>query len=115
MRNKDTSSWEELLSECADSWELGDTYADGSRQLLEDGSVIGTIAMHISQHEEVVAAAPAAVAEAVRLRREIEDLLGTLSKATIDIARGDYEHGQHTAFLLAASQLTHILEGGTDE
>lgn len=112
-----THEWEALLSECADSWELGDTYADGPRQLLEDGSVIGTIAMHISQHEEVVAAAPAAVAEVIRLRREIEAV------------RDDYQRNADVDRLLSqfsiapmapvfddlVDALTRILEGDTDE
>lgn len=112
-----THEWEALLSECADSWELGDTYADGPRQLLEDGSVIGTIAMHISQHEEVVAAAPSAVAEVIRLRREIESLRGDCYQTLNDphVEGMTPNSAAHHVALDCFARLTRILEGETNE
>lgn len=105
-----TEQWEALLSECADSWELGDTYADGSRLLLEEGSVIGTINMHITHlHEEVVVAAPASVAEVVRLRQAMTRLRDTY--AAPDDPGDDYGRGMEAAYQIAADDLTRILEG----
>ena len=117
-----THEWEALLSECADSWELGDAYADGSRLLLEEGSVIGTINMHITHvHEEVAAAAPAAVAEVVRLRREVSAFRDYMNryaeqyKSLYDLDRNPDLLMDAECYWEIASNLTRILEGGTDE
>ena len=117
-----THEWEALLHNTTPGpWRVDPTHpgtvevADGTLWVAEiygDGLGLEGADLDRAQADAAgIATWPDAVAEVIRLRKAIEDLLGTLSKAKIDIARGDYEHGQHTAFLFAASQLTRILEG----
>lgn len=88
--SKTTQEWAALLTECGDRWELGDICEDGTRQLLEDGNVIGAIAMHVSQSEAVVAVAPEALEELGRLRWELETW-----RMRIEKERGAFKNSRH--------------------
>lgn len=107
-----TSDWEALLAGTTEGpWYVGGKGADGNTYVGNyDPDIGGPAASTGSDDAPLVAAAPDAVAEVIRLRRAITDLRDEYLE---HIANYDESTVTHVCYGTAADDLDRILNGDT--
>ena len=117
--SRTTQEWEALLEGATPGpWVWIDEPDDADTQYIIDWvtggmclslDTIGSGSAYKPSDPVLAAVAPEAVAEVVRLRRELEELLEVCDKVKDMRPSDDYEHGQYAGILQVGNTIANIL------